>query len=44
MQREFEAIMTNRNVVPKLNELESLISDASRRRDEKGALAEAPVP
>ena len=41
VQKEFETILQNRAVVPKLNELESLFSDAARRRDEGG---EPPVP
>jgi kinetochore protein NNF1 len=32
VQREFESIMVNRQVVPKLNELESLIAEAATRR------------
>ncbi|KAL2213193.1 Nnf1-domain-containing protein [Sarocladium strictum] len=31
-EREFESIMVNRQVVPKLNELESLIAEAATRR------------
>ncbi|KAH8889313.1 Nnf1-domain-containing protein [Thozetella sp. PMI_491] len=45
--REFDAVLQNRNVVAKVNELESLISDAARRRDESGGDAQrtpAPVP
>ncbi len=37
-QKEFEAIMANRQVVARLNELESLVADATRRR------LEAPDP
>lgn len=33
-EKEFESILVTRQVVPKLNDLESLISDASRRRAE----------
>ncbi|CEI38734.1 hypothetical protein FVEN_g4719 [Fusarium venenatum] len=33
-EKEFENIMVSRQVIPKLNDLESLISDASRRRAE----------
>ncbi|KAM0199183.1 hypothetical protein ACHAPA_001583 [Fusarium lateritium] len=41
-EKEFENIMVSRQVVPKLNDLESLISDASRRR--VGSKAEPPTP
>ncbi|KAM0249427.1 hypothetical protein ACHAP5_002816 [Fusarium lateritium] len=41
-EKEFENIMVSRQVVPKLNDLESLISDASRRR--AGSKAEPPTP
>ena len=45
MQKEFDLVLQNRNVVPKLNELESLVSDAGRRKDEKsGTTAAAPTP
>ncbi|KAJ9155057.1 Nnf1-domain-containing protein [Pleurostoma richardsiae] len=40
--REFEKILQERNVVPKLNELESLVSDAARRKDETGDERKAP--
>ncbi|KAL2693782.1 hypothetical protein Neosp_000345 [[Neocosmospora] mangrovei] len=33
-EKEFESILVTRQVVPKLNDLESLMSDASRRRAE----------
>ena len=36
--------MTRRSVVPKLNELESLFSDAARRRDEAKDGEAPPVP
>ncbi|KAF4999462.1 hypothetical protein FGRMN_2484 [Fusarium graminum] len=41
-EKEFENIMVSRQVVPKLNDLESLISDASRRRAE--STTEPPTP
>jgi kinetochore protein NNF1 len=41
-QKEFDNIMVSRQVVPKLNDLESLISDASRRRAE--STTEEPTP
>lgn len=45
MQKEFDLVLQNRNVVPKLNELESLVSDAGRRKDEKsGTTAAPPTP
>jgi hypothetical protein len=40
VKREFESIMVARQVVPKLNELESLIAEASNRR----ATATGPDP
>jgi kinetochore protein NNF1 len=45
-RKEFDSILQNRNVVAKLNELESLISQAERRRDEAGlaGIKDAPVP
>ncbi|RFN45375.1 kinetochore-associated protein nnf1 [Fusarium flagelliforme] len=42
LQKEFENIMVSRQVVPKLNDLESLISDASHRRAE--STTEPPTP
>lgn len=33
VQKEFEKIMDKREVVPKLNELEDLVSEAVRRRE-----------
>ncbi|KAK3692950.1 Nnf1-domain-containing protein [Podospora appendiculata] len=43
--KEFDSILENRNVVAKLNELESLVSDAARRKaDGGGADATTPVP
>ncbi|KAI0480449.1 Nnf1-domain-containing protein [Xylariaceae sp. FL0804] len=44
LQKEFESIKQARSVVAKLNELESLVSDAERRRDEAGVGAEPPIP
>ncbi|KAI5863232.1 Nnf1-domain-containing protein [Durotheca rogersii] len=43
-QKEFDSVLQSRNVVAKLNELESLVSEAERRRDEAGPDAEAPIP
>ncbi|KAI1504201.1 Nnf1-domain-containing protein [Biscogniauxia marginata] len=43
-KKEFDSILQARNVVAKLNELESLVSEAERRRDEAGEDAETPVP
>lgn len=42
-QKEFENILVARHVVPKLNDLESLISDATRRREETTSEA-IPTP
>ncbi|KAK0621451.1 hypothetical protein B0T17DRAFT_508800 [Bombardia bombarda] len=49
--KEFNSVLENRNVVAKLNELESLVSDAARRKAEvmsnaasSGRAAEPPVP
>ncbi|KAI1374670.1 Nnf1-domain-containing protein [Hypoxylon crocopeplum] len=42
--KEFDSVLQARNVVAKLNELESLVSEAEQRRDEGGVGAEAPVP
>ncbi|KAJ4169956.1 hypothetical protein NW754_006099 [Fusarium falciforme] len=42
-EKEFESILVTRQVVPKLNDLESLISDASRRRAES-TLEAQPTP
>lgn len=41
-QKEFENIMVSRQVVPKLNDLEGLISDASRRRAESTTAEPTP--
>lgn len=46
-RREFDAVLQARAVVPRLNELESLVSEAGRRRDEAGPVddeADMPVP
>ncbi|KAI1828412.1 Nnf1-domain-containing protein [Xylaria intraflava] len=43
-QKEFDSIQQSRNVVAKLNELESLVSEAARRRKEAGEDGEAPLP
>ena len=43
-QKEFEAIMANRQVVARLNELESLVADATRRRLEAPDPTSPPVP
>ncbi|XDG01087.1 hypothetical protein ABKA04_000702 [Annulohypoxylon sp. FPYF3050] len=42
-KKEFDSVLQSRNVVAKLNELESLVSDAERRRDDAG-IAEPPIP
>lgn len=45
LQKEFDSVLQSRNVVAKLNELESLVSEAEQRRDEAGVVeAEAPIP
>ncbi|KAI1144613.1 Nnf1-domain-containing protein [Hypoxylon sp. FL0543] len=43
-KKEFDTVLQSRNVVAKLNELESLVSEAERRRDDAGVGAEAPIP
>ncbi|KAI1868100.1 uncharacterized protein JN550_006588 [Neoarthrinium moseri] len=45
-RKEFETVLQNRHVVARLNELEGLISDAERRRDDAGLVdgAHAPTP
>ncbi|ETS76065.1 hypothetical protein PFICI_13009 [Pestalotiopsis fici W106-1] len=43
-RKEFATIVQSRNVVAKLNELESLVSQAERRREEAGAMDSADVP
>ncbi|KAI4858677.1 Nnf1-domain-containing protein [Hypoxylon rubiginosum] len=44
-KKEFDSVLQSRNVVAKLNELESLVSEAEHRRDEAGVVgAEAPIP
>ncbi|KAF6817170.1 mind kinetochore complex component [Colletotrichum sojae] len=42
--KDFQAILVDRDVIRKLNELESLVSDAERRRRESGDDAEEPTP
>lgn len=42
-KKEFETILANRQVVARLNELEELVADATRRRREAGDTREAPV-
>ncbi|KAJ8120194.1 hypothetical protein O1611_g10427 [Lasiodiplodia mahajangana] len=44
LQKEFDSVQQSRNVVAKLNELESLVSEAERRRREAGDGVEPPVP
>lgn len=44
MQKEFDSILTSRNVVNKLNELEGLVSEAELRRDEAGLPGQANIP
>ena len=44
-QKEFDSVLQSRNVVAKLNELEGLVSEAERRRDDAGVVgAEPPIP
>ncbi|ODA80092.1 hypothetical protein RJ55_03050 [Drechmeria coniospora] len=43
-EKEFENILVARNVVVKLNELESLIDDASARRKDASSSAVEPIP
>ncbi|KAF9877317.1 mind kinetochore complex component [Colletotrichum karsti] len=42
--KDFQTILAERDVVRKLNEFESLVSDADRRRLESGDDAEEPIP
>lgn len=42
-KKEFDSVLQSRNVVAKLNELETLVGEAERRRDAAG-VAEAPIP
>jgi len=44
IQEEFERVLQNRNVVPKLNELESIFSDAARRREGHPEGQPPPIP
>jgi hypothetical protein len=41
-QKEFDAILANRQVVARLNELEDLVADAARRRREAGGESGEP--
>ncbi|KAI1125225.1 hypothetical protein F5Y10DRAFT_268369 [Nemania abortiva] len=43
-KKEFDSVQQSRNVVAKLNELESLVSEAERRRKEGGDKVDPPVP
>ncbi|KAI0123841.1 Nnf1-domain-containing protein [Xylariales sp. AK1849] len=43
-KKEFDSILQSRNVVAKLNDLESLVSEAQRRRDEAGLVDEKDIP
>ncbi|KAJ4325335.1 hypothetical protein N0V84_003556 [Fusarium piperis] len=43
-EKEFESILVTRQVVPKLNDLESLVSDASRRRGESRSETQPTPP
>ncbi|KAK3357032.1 Nnf1-domain-containing protein [Lasiosphaeria hispida] len=43
-EKEFTSILQSRAVVPKLNELESLLSDAARRKQTSEANNEVPIP
>ncbi|KAI0875087.1 Nnf1-domain-containing protein [Hypoxylon argillaceum] len=43
-KKEFDSVQQSRNVVAKLNELESLVSEAERRRKEAGEGVEPPIP
>ncbi|KAF6843277.1 spindle pole protein [Colletotrichum musicola] len=42
--KDFQAILVDRDVIRKLNELESLVSDAERRKRESGDDGEEPIP
>ena len=49
MRMNFEQILTERNVVPSLNELDGLIEDAKKRKmkaeeDADGQPIQAPIP
>ncbi|KAI1173924.1 Nnf1-domain-containing protein [Nemania sp. FL0916] len=43
-KKEFDSVQQSRNVVAKLNELETLVSEAERRRREAGEGVDPPVP
>ncbi|GKT73574.1 spindle pole protein [Colletotrichum tofieldiae] len=42
--KDFQSILVDRDVIRKLNDFESLVSDAERRRQESGDSGEEPVP
>ncbi|KAJ0309230.1 hypothetical protein COL516b_003128 [Colletotrichum fioriniae] len=42
--KDFQSILGERDVIRKLNELENLVSDADRRRQEGGSDVEEPIP
>ncbi|OLN81674.1 Kinetochore-associated protein NNF1 [Colletotrichum chlorophyti] len=42
--KDFQSILIDRNIIRKLNELETLVSDAERRRQENGDSLEEPIP
>ncbi|KAL0767596.1 hypothetical protein CaCOL14_009835 [Colletotrichum acutatum] len=42
--KDFQSILADRDVIRKLNELENLVSDADRRRQEGGSDVEEPIP
>ncbi|GJC80654.1 hypothetical protein ColLi_03492 [Colletotrichum liriopes] len=44
MQKDFQSILVDRDVIRKLNDFENLVSDAERRRQESGDSGEEPVP
>lgn len=43
-QKEFGSILEARNVVARLNELETLVLEAERRRDEAGMAGQEEPP
>ncbi|KAK1756194.1 kinetochore-associated protein NNF1 [Echria macrotheca] len=43
-EKEFQSILQSRNVIPRLNELEALLSDAATRRQSSPAGSEPPIP
>lgn len=49
MQKEFDAILQDRNVIPALNDLDRLVEDARKRKakveeEAQGGPVQAPVP